>query len=220
MRLTVFGASGGVGREVIRQAKGAQHEVTAVVRDLSRAPDGVTAIRADLASDDVTAAADAVARSDDVISCLGASSKSDIGVAAQATRAVVKAMAASDVRRIIAISAAPVARLRAARAGPRQPSTGDDMLARLVLYPVIGRLFRSSYADLAEMEDVLLASGLEWTVVRPPRLTNGPGTGSYRTAMDQNLPHGRWISRADLADLLLKLLDQPATVQHAVGVAY
>jgi putative NADH-flavin reductase len=126
MRLTVFGASGGVGREVIRQAKGAQHEVTAVVRDLSRAPDGVTAIRADLASDDVTAVADAVARSDEIISCLGASSKSDIGVAAEATRAVVKAMAASDVHRIIAISAAPVARLRAARAGPPQPSTGDE----------------------------------------------------------------------------------------------
>jgi hypothetical protein len=52
----------------------------ALVRDISQAPDGVTAIRADLASDDVTAVADAVQRSDVIISCLGASSKSDIAL--------------------------------------------------------------------------------------------------------------------------------------------
>jgi putative NADH-flavin reductase len=91
---------------------------------------------------------------------------------------------------------------------------------RSVLSPLIRRLFGPLYTDLAAMEDLLRDGSLDWTSVRPPRLTNGPLTGTYRTAIDRNLPHGLTISRPDVAHLMLTVLRQPQTVRHSVGVAY
>jgi putative NADH-flavin reductase len=70
------------------------------------------------------------------------------------------------------------------------------------------------------MEDVLRNSELDWTSVRPPRLTDKPRTGRYRTAIGQNLPGGALISRADVADLMLAAIERPETVGHAIGIAY
>ena len=80
-------------------------------------------------------------------------------------------------------------------------------------------VLRKHYADLARMEDVLRDSSLDWTVVRPPRLTNGPLTGSYRTAYGQNLRGGFLISRANVAHLMLGVLDRPETVKQVIGIA-
>ena len=73
--------------------------------------------------------------------------------------------------------------------------------------------------DLALMEDALRDSGLDWTAVRPPRLTDRPLTGAYRTATGRNLRRGFLVSRADVAHLMLRLLDQPQTIGRAIGVA-
>jgi uncharacterized protein YbjT (DUF2867 family) len=69
------------------------------------------------------------------------------------------------------------------------------------------------------MEDILRDSGLDWTVVRPPRLTNKRLTGTYRTAYGQNLRRGLFISRADVAHLMLRVLKQPATIKQTIGIA-
>jgi hypothetical protein len=61
---------------------------------------------------------------------------------------------------------------------------------------------------------------LDWTVLRPPRLTNRPLTGTYRTAYEQNLRRGLLISRADVAHLMLRVLKQPETIERAIGIAY
>jgi putative NADH-flavin reductase len=81
-------------------------------------------------------------------------------------------------------------------------------------------VLRQRYGDLARMEDLLRESELDWTVFRPPRLTNGPLTGKYRTALGQNLRRGALISRADVAQAMLAALDQPATIRQAIGIAY
>jgi uncharacterized protein YbjT (DUF2867 family) len=80
---------------------------------------------------------------------------------------------------------------------------------------VLGR----HYADLALMEDVLRDSGLDWTSVRPPRLTDKPLSGAYRTAIGRNLPGGLTVSRADVAHVMLRALEDPGTVRQAVGIA-
>jgi uncharacterized protein YbjT (DUF2867 family) len=80
-------------------------------------------------------------------------------------------------------------------------------------------MFRAHYADLARMEDVVRASGLDWTVSRPPKLTDKPLTGRYRTAIDRNVRGGFSISRADVAHHMLACLDLPETVGHVVGVS-
>ena len=64
-----------------------------------------------------------------------------------------------------------------------------------------------------------IPSGLGWTVVRPPRLTDGPATGRYATALDRSVRGGRSVSRADVADLLVTLAARPDTAGRTVGIA-
>jgi uncharacterized protein YbjT (DUF2867 family) len=70
------------------------------------------------------------------------------------------------------------------------------------------------------MEDEIRRSGTEWTIVRPPKLVNKALTGRYRTCVGANVPRGYSVSRADVAHAMLEMLDDPATVRQAVGIAY
>lgn len=60
----------------------------------------------------------------------------------------------------------------------------------------------------------------DWTIFRPPRLTNAPLTGTYRTAVGQNLRGGALISRADVAHGMLAAVGQPETIGQEIGIAY
>jgi len=88
-----------------------------------------------------------------------------------------------------------------------------------VAIPILRWAFRENYADLAQMEDVLRESDLDWTVIRPVRLTDKPLTGTYRTAYGQNVRHGLFISRADVAHCMLRVLGEPETYGQTVGIA-
>jgi putative NADH-flavin reductase len=75
------------------------------------------------------------------------------------------------------------------------------------------------YIDLARMEDILRESDLDWTAMRPPRLTNKPRSSAYRTAYGQNLRRGLTISRADLADAMLRAVGDAQSFKTTLGVA-
>jgi putative NADH-flavin reductase len=220
MKLTVFAATGRIGRQAVAQALAAGHDVTAVVRNPGAMSGPVRVVRADLAAADPTALEAAVAGADAVLSGLGPRSRADAGIAATGTRAIVAAMAATGVRRIVVVSAAPVSTV-ASPGRPDRPAhdPGEGLVMRRVLTPLLRSAIRGVYDDLAGMEDVLRASGLDWTVVRPPRLTNGPLTGTYRTASGRNLRRGLFVSRADVAHLMLGVFDRPETVGQAIGIA-
>jgi putative NADH-flavin reductase len=221
MKLTIFAATGGIGRQVLEQAVAAGHDVTAVVRNPKKLSREVRVVRADLASPDPAALESAVKGVDAVISALGPISASDAGVAWQGTRAIIQAMQATGVRRIIVVSAAPISTVPSpGRPTPPKHDPGDGFFMRHVFSPLIKAVLHKHYADLARMEDVLRESGLDWTVVRPPRLTDQALTGTYRTATGQNLRRGVLISRADVADLMLRVLKQPQTIRQAIGIAY
>ena len=79
--------------------------------------------------------------------------------------------------------------------------------------------FGKVYADLAAMEDLLRGSDLDWTVIRPPKLTNKPLTGHYRTATGQNVRGGFSVPRADVAHLMLAVLGRPDTIGQVIGIA-
>ncbi|MFF9912300.1 NAD(P)-dependent oxidoreductase [Streptomyces sp. NPDC013457] len=213
MKLTVFGATGGVGREIVRQALAEGHDVTAAVRDPARfavtgvAGERLEVHRADLADPEALRAA--VAGKDAVLSGLGARTRADAGVAAKLTRSVLAAMDAEGVRRLVVVSAAPL--------GP--VPDGQSIIEKAVL-PIINTLYKDIYADLRVMEGELAASATEWTSVRPPKLTNKPVTGRYRTVVGGTPPRGRTLARADVAHAMLATLADPATVKQAVGVAY
>jgi nucleoside-diphosphate-sugar epimerase len=142
-------------------------------------------------------------------------------VASHGTQAIVQAMQVAGVRRLVVVSAAPIGTVPSpARPRPPRFDPGDGLLMRAVLNPLVKVAFREHYADLAAMEDIVRASGLDWTIIRPPQLTDKPLTGAYRTAYGRNLRRGLRIARADVADLMLHALSQPETIRKTVGVAY
>ncbi|MGW2705224.1 NAD(P)-dependent oxidoreductase [Streptomyces sp. NPDC001340] len=210
MKLTVFGATGGIGREIVRQALGAGHQVTAVVRDPARLDvtgDALEVFRADLTDPQELRAA--VAGRDAVLSGLGARSRKDAGVAARLTRTVLGAMEAEGVRRLLVVSAGPV--------GPEPEN--DGFLDR-GMRGLVSAILKDVYADLREMEAELARSGTDWTSVRPPRLQDKPLTRRYRTVVGGFPPRGRFIARADVAHAMLSMIDDMGTVKQGVGVAY
>ncbi|MET8802191.1 NAD(P)-binding oxidoreductase [Streptomyces sp. NPDC004546] len=210
MNLTVFGATGGIGRELVHQALGSGHRVTAVVRDPARLDvtgDALEVVRADLT--DPEELRTAVRGRDAVLSGLGARSRKDAGVATRLTRTVLRAMEAEGVRRLLVVSAGPV--------GP--DPEGDGALDR-AMRGLVSAVLKDVYTDLRGMEAELARSGTDWTSVRPPRLQNKPVTGSYRTVVGGFPRKGRFIARADVAHAMLAMIDDAGTVKQGVGVAY
>ncbi len=212
MKLTVFGATGGIGGHAVRLALDAGHTVTAVVRDRSRlaVPDrpGLRVVTVEGLAEPGPLEP-ALAGSDAALSGIGPRSLKDAGIATVATRGVLGALEATGVRRFVAVSAMPV--------GP--VPDGERFVGRRIAYPLVRLVLRKVYDDLETMEADIRRSGTEWTVVRPPRLTDKPLTGSYRTAIGANVPNGGFVSRADVAHAMLALLEDPRAVRQPVGVA-
>ncbi|MGW2561132.1 NAD(P)-dependent oxidoreductase [Streptomyces sp. NPDC001514] len=211
MKLTVFGATGGIGQEIVRQALASGHEVTAVVRDPARLP--VTGAGLEVLTvrfDDPEALRQSVAGRAAVLSGLGPRSTKQVGVASRLTRPVLQAMEAEGTRRFLAVSAAPL--------GPVPEN--ETFFLRHIGTPLVSRVLRKHYDDLRIMEADMRRSATDWTSVRPPRLTDGPLTGRYRTAIGTSLRGGAKISRADVAHAMLAMVDDPATVKQPVAVAY
>lgn len=210
MDITVFGATGGIGREIVRQALDAGHRVTAVVRDPARLPvtgSGLEVVTAPLTDPEPLRAA--VAGRDAVLSGLGPRRRKDAGIATEVTRPVLRAMEAEGVRRFVAVSAAPLG-----------PVPQDETLLGRIAAPLVSGLLRPVYDDLRAMEDEIRRSATDWTAVRPPKLSDKPLTGVYRTALNANLRGGFSIGRADVAHAMLAAVGDPATLKQAVGVAY
>jgi putative NADH-flavin reductase len=210
MKLTVFGASGGTGSQVVSQGLEAGHEIVAVVRDPARLPithTNLTVVTADvLRPGDI---ADAVAGRDGVVSALGGAGKNHPTLCADAARSVITAMRDTGSRRLVIVSAS----------GP-YADEGDGPLLRYVAKPILGRtVFKTVWADHVAMEEAVRASGLDWTVLRPPRLTDKPLTGRYRTREGLNLRGGLTVSRADVAHLALAVAGDPDTYGTAIYLA-
>jgi putative NADH-flavin reductase len=212
MKVTVFGATGGIGGHVVRQALDHGYAVTAVVRDPARLDvrHPTLEVAAVPALDDADALGPVLRGSDAVLSGVGPHGRNDGPVASTATRTILSAMHAEGVRRLVAVSAAPV--------GPIPD--GDSLLNRRIVLPGISALLKDLYADLRAMEDAMANSPAEWTVMRPPKLVNKPLTGRYRTAIGSNVARGYTISRADVAHAMLAAVGDPATIRRAIGIAY
>ncbi len=221
MELTIIAATGGVGRLMLDQAVAAGHHVTAVARHPERLDKDVRTVRVDFDDPDLDVLRSAVQSADAVLSGLGPRRVSESGIASRGTQAIVGAMQAAGARRIIAISAAPVATTPSAgRPNPPKHDPGEGFFTRNLATPLIKVVLRKVYTDLALMEDVLRVSGLDWTAVRPPRLTNKPRTGVYRTAYGENLKGGLTIARADVADAMLRAVPDTKSYGTTLGVAY
>jgi uncharacterized protein YbjT (DUF2867 family) len=212
MRITVFGATGGIGGHVVQQALAAGHKVTAVVRASSsyEVEDPSLEVVRVSGLTEAGPLLEAVDGSEAVVSGVGPRRRKDGPVASGSTRSILAALSETGVRRFVAVSAAPL--------GPAAPV--ESFLNRRLLLPMINAFAADVYADLRVMEADIVSSGAEWTIVRPPKLTNKALTGDYRTTVGGTVPRGYTISRADVAHLMLAAVYDPATVNQPVGVAY
>jgi putative NADH-flavin reductase len=207
MRLFVLGATGGTGQEIVRQAIERGHSVTAFVRSPDRLnpfKDRITIKQGDLLN-----SADlehAIRGHDAVLSAFGPRvpiSKADANLLQRFAVALTSAMPQAGVRRVIAESVAFLFK--------------DAIIPPAYLF---GRLlFPSVVADSSAMEELLRKSGLDWTIVRPPELKDKPYTGKYRTR-EGHLPlFGFSISRANVADFMLKAVENRSSIGKIVGIS-
>jgi putative NADH-flavin reductase len=209
MKLTIFGATGATGTSLVQQALTAGHDVTAVVRDPARlaipARHRLRIVTADVL--DAAAISPAVDGEDAVISAVGPGTGAST-LRQDSTHSIIQAMQKTGTRRLLIVSGSIVA------------DEGDSPFMRYLLKPLARRTFlRHVCADMRRAEDEIHASNLDWTIMRPPSLTDKAARGTYRTATDRNLPHGFSISRADLAACMLTLPDNPASVHRHVAIA-
>jgi putative NADH-flavin reductase len=203
LRLFAIGATGGIGRALLDQALERGHQVTAFVRSPAKlgAPrTGLTVRQGDPCS--VGELEAAVPGHDAVLSTIGPPGPGPSMIVSKCARSTVAAMLATDVRRLMIVSAAVLFR--------------DEG----ILFAILRRtLLRNVAEDQTEMERVVTASVLDWTIVRPPRLTNGPLTKRYQIE-DNRMPRPRLpVSRADVAHFLLDEVEQGAHRNRMVGMA-
>jgi putative NADH-flavin reductase len=195
MKLTVFGATGGVGREVVTQALDARHDVRAYVRNpakLDLTHPNLTVITGELT--DREAVQRAVRGADAVISALGPSlDRKATGMPLVAgTRTIVEAMRAEGVERYIGIATPSV----------RDPRDTRSVLGLIV--PLMGRAFLPrAYRELLAMSQLIIDSPLDWTIARFTRPTDGARTGTVRAGYLGRDRIRASITRADIAAFLL-----------------
>lgn len=200
--IALFGGTGKTGRRVLERALAAGHDVRALVRDPARialASDRLTVITGDVL--DPASVEETVAGSDAVLAVFGQVKGSPRTLQTDGTRLIVEAMRTHAVRRIVTLSGGG---LRAE--GFDQPKPVDKVI-RLLLKALSGHVLEDAEHHLA----VLQESGLDWTVVRGPRLTENPGKGTYRVGW-VGVNASTQISRDDLADFILTQVDDRSFV--------
>lgn len=201
MRITVIGSTGHTGRHVLIEALRRDHQVVAFTRRPAALSDP-TELQAVVEGDgrDPEKVREAVAGSDAVISIINGGSRHDPHRAADATRTITTVMADLNVRRLVITSPYPLVAHK-----PRIPLW------------VLRRLLATPYADAAEMERVVSAGDLDWTIARLTRLTDKPATGAVLTSrVLLERPHA--ITRADVAATLLDIVQDTHLAGAAVNV--
>jgi putative NADH-flavin reductase len=210
MNIVVFGANGPTGRRLSRQALDAGHSVTAVTRNPSAFPaDAAThVVEADVL--DRAAVKTVISGQDAVLSALGVPfGRKPITLYSQSAAHIVRAMHDHGVRRLVCVTSSTM--------GPPH-DTGGGFFFERVLKPFVERVIgKQLYADMARMEATVMASGLDWTIVRPAGLFGTETVTAYETA--ECVIRGRWTSRADLADCMLRQLSDDRYVGQAVALA-
>ena len=227
MRLFILGATGGIGSQLVEQALARGHRVTALVRSperMGRRHGRLTILGGDPL--DAEQLRRTLPDHDVVISAIGPAPRpgpslpaicifpkslrngnrlrvrTEHSVHRDLARSLVPAMESAAVWRLVVVSSAFL--------------FSDSPIPALV-----GRLlFRDTVKDISEMERVIVASSLNWTIVRPPELIDGSRTGHYRIK-DSHLPgFGFRISRADVAHFMLQEIEANGHLRKVVGVCY
>lgn len=205
MKVVIFGATGATGRLAVVEALAAGHQVVAVARSPDKVPPapGLVVVQGDIG--DPASISRVLQGADAVISAVGHVSGSPPDLMKTFATALVPAMKQAGVTRLIV-------QLGAGVSLAADPPAGFGRRA----FIAVMRWFAAAILDDNQaFAEVILVSRLDWTIARPPRLTNGPKTGQTHAAAYLPLGASHSVSRADLAVFLVSQLSEPAFVQQA-----
>ena len=205
MKIAVIGASGRCGRRTVTHALAAGHEVISVVRTPTSAPEGTQVAQAD--ARDTDALTRAITGTDAVVSTLGhVEGDNDLTLLQDGATALVTAMRSAAVDRLVSISAAAAY------------VAGDDPLSRLVAKPILERVLKDNNVDTRAMEEVITASDLTWTTLRPGRLIDGDSRAHYRSRVDRSV-WWHYSTRFDtVGRAAVDALERPEWERHTVFI--
>lgn len=210
MRLVVFGANGATGRLLTRQTLAAGHQVVAVTRrpaDFPITHERLSVVEADV--HDAQAVDRAVEGADAVVSTLGVPyTRKPINVYSDGIRNIAAAMSRHEVKRLIVVSSSATE--------PHHHADGGFLMNRVLQPLITATIGKTTYSDMRRMEELVRGSDLEWTIMRPSGLFDGPGVTRYELHEDQ--APGIFTSRADLAASLLEQATDVRFVRKAVAV--
>jgi len=192
MRLTVLGATGLTGMEIIKQSLVGGHEITAVARNPARLGEFQSRVR--VVQGDATdpkAVDEAVAGTEAVLCVLGHAKGSPLDLFSKSASNIIASMRAHGIKRLVVLTNIAVK-------DPRDSPRLYHRFLRFLLNLTRGQMCR----DTVDEAKIISESALDWTIVRAVILTNGPPSGRYRTGM---LDHsaGTRISRADVANFMI-----------------
>lgn len=211
LNILIIGANGGTGKHAVEIALEAGHHVTALLRN----PANLTLKHANLevAKGDIMypeTFEKYLKNKDAVISALGArEATKPTTLYSEGNRNLLMAMKKMGIQRAFFISAS------ALEISPVLP-----FYVRLAAKYILQKLLRHMYADIRIMEKLVKESDINWTIMRPPRLTNKPVTGKYRFAINSFLKNCLTISRADLAHFMVNNITNEATYKTTIEIGY
>jgi putative NADH-flavin reductase len=207
MKVLIIGATNGIGRCLTDQSVDVGEQVTVLVRNPSRFPNprpNLRVIRGDIL--DPSRVEEAVKGQEAVCIVIGIPpTRKPVNVFSQGARNVLDAMKKSGVDRLVCVTGI----------GAGDSRGHGGFLYDRIVQPL---LLKTNYTDKEKQEEIVRASGAVWTVVRPGFLTNGPRTGRYRVITDMTGVRARKISRADVADYLLKEMKTGADVGKTIFI--
>lgn len=202
MKLAVFGATGPTGRNFVEQAVAKGHDLRALVRPTSTAPDGTDATVGDVL--DAEAVAATIAGTDAVVCILGLP-KGEGTVISQGTANIIQAMQTAGTNRLVAVTVH----------GLNDSKDDAGFFGKVIM----AKLLKSRFEDRARQEQLIFDSPLDYTVVRPARLIDGERTGSYDLEPHLKTGMSAKVRRADVADALLDVLESAKFPRQAVSIA-
>ena len=212
MNVTVFGATGGVGSQVVEQLRSRGHSVTAYVRNPSKVPsswgDDVTVVTGRLS--DAASVDRAVQGAGAVVSALGPSlDRKATGLPlVEGTRTIVEAMQRHDVRRYVGNGTPSVL-------DPREKPTWQTRLSTFMAK----RFLRRAYDELVGMSQIVMGSGLDWTIVRFLQPKDGPAKGTVQHGFYGTDKLSFGVTRADIAAFTAAQVDDDRYIGAAPAIS-
>jgi putative NADH-flavin reductase len=214
MKLAIFGANGATGQLLTKQALAEGHAVTAVTRHPETFPlrhECLQVMQGD--AFDLASVERAVAGQDAILSTLGVPfTREPISVYSEGMAHIIQAMKKYGVRRLVCVSSS------ATDPQTRYHDSGGGFFFEKVMKPmVIKTIGRSTYADMFQMETLVMNSQLDWTIIRPSGLFETATVTPYK--LEETSIRGQYTSRADLADCMLRQLSSDQYLRKVVAVA-